>query len=287
MGSSYSGGSGWGWGSGGLWPGIGQLYEHDDETGASWGPEYHGLSLADGQAFARVQGVDLSPYAGTEGSASFRLDLHDSLGNTATGWVGAQDVAEALVSSLVVNGSFDDWTGGDADDWNESNCDTSEDTVSPYGGSGSSCTITASASNGNISQNVTVEAGKLYKLSFVYKNEAGDTARFSVRDVTHSVNIIGTTNLDDSTSWSSAVERYVTAPIGTTTIRLYFYAAGNGDVVYFDAVSLREVTHVGTDGVHVVAARTSATRNWGSIDSGFRVNDNSGYTFEVLGLAAP
>ncbi len=61
---------------------VDSQHVYEDETGASWGPTVHGLSLADGVAFARVEGVDLSPFAGTEGSDTpYMLVLTDDAGS--------------------------------------------------------------------------------------------------------------------------------------------------------------------------------------------------------------
>ncbi len=73
---------------------------------------------------------------------------------------------------------------------------------------------------------------------------------------------------------------YFTAQSGQTSVSLIFRASAAG-TVYLDDVSLKEVTDVGTDGVHIVSERNGTTRNWTYIDASFDYDD-SAYTFEVL-----
>lgn len=79
--------------------------EADDESGASWGVTYHGLSLVDGAAFLRVQGVDLSSFAGVEGTSTpYVLTLRDQASKIARAYIGAADAAEALGGDKTVTG---------------------------------------------------------------------------------------------------------------------------------------------------------------------------------------
>ncbi|MBU0569892.1 hypothetical protein KKB40_03865, partial [Patescibacteria group bacterium] len=50
--------------------------------------------------------------------------------------------------------------------------------------------------------------------------------------------------------------------------------------VYFDDVSVKEVTHIGTDGVHIMSTKGGSTQNWAGISADFDYND-SAYTFEI------
>lgn len=79
--------------------------EADDETGSSWGVTNHGISLVDGAAFLRVEGVDLSPFAGTEGtSAPYKLVMTDQASKVVCAYIGAADAAEALGGNKTVTG---------------------------------------------------------------------------------------------------------------------------------------------------------------------------------------
>ncbi|NIN70266.1 MAG: hypothetical protein GTO63_37425, partial [Anaerolineae bacterium] len=75
----------WGWGIDLVT--VARASECEDETGASWGPANHGMSFADGAAFFRAENIDLSGFAGTEGSETpYWLELHDSAGKEAAGF---------------------------------------------------------------------------------------------------------------------------------------------------------------------------------------------------------
>ncbi len=252
------------------------------EKGALFGPAYHGLSLADGVAFIRIEGVDLSGFAGTEGSDTpYKFKLIDSAGAEAEGHIGAADAAEALGGELVTDGGFEAaaWDNGDLNNWLKFHAADDKEAGDPGAGA-ISVKITASDTFPQIYQNFAVAAGKLYKLTFIYKNTAGDTARYWVRDNTAAVDIIFWLGLADSTSWSGVQTIYFTAPSGCISARIGLGGKNTDDIVYFDSVSVKEVTHVGADGVHIVSALNGSTRNWASVESDFDYNDT--YTFEVL-----
>lgn len=97
--------------------------------------------------------------------------------------------------------------------------------------------ITADASNEGISQTITVSAETEYQLLFKYRNTAGDVAQVAVYDVTHSANILATTDLTSSTVES--VYSYVfTTPAGCTSVKISFLAKASGDIVWFDYIKL-------------------------------------------------
>jgi hypothetical protein len=46
-------------------------------------------------------------------------------------------------------------------------------------------------------------------------------------------------------------------------------------------VSIKEVTHVGATGVHIVSAAGGSTRDWADIEAGFDYNDADGYSWQI------
>lgn len=60
-------------------------------------PVVHGLSLVDDQAFARLEGFDLSPYQ----NSRWKLTLTDSADKTAYGYIGAVGTGETLGSEIA------------------------------------------------------------------------------------------------------------------------------------------------------------------------------------------
>jgi hypothetical protein len=224
--------------------------EFRDEAGADWSPEYHWLSLIDGNAFIRVQGVSLTPYT----SASYSMSLHDSAGKTATGWIEYTDVAENLGGELVTDGGF-----AASASWN---------TGGSWAVSGGKANFSSSV-GGSVWQYVTLTAGKLYKLQYTI-----DSASVDMIYAVHQGDWF------ESRSGSGTYTEYFTAIQTESTAVLGIYAR-NGSAVA-DNISLKEVLDVGTDGVHIVSTDGGATRNWTSIESGFDYNDDT-YTLEVYG----
>ena len=146
---------------------------------------------------------------------------------------------EAAAGNLITDGEFDNWTGGDLDSWTKDNAEDGEEVGDPGSGS-SSAEVTASAANGGIYQGaITVVPGTKYRLMFMYKNTAGDTAQFRVYDETNGADITAYSDLADSTVWANFTTHYFTAPALCVAVRIYLAGKANGDVVYFDDVTLR------------------------------------------------
>uniref|UniRef100_A0A6M3KE19 Putative tail protein n=2 Tax=viral metagenome TaxID=1070528 RepID=A0A6M3KE19_9ZZZZ len=188
----------------------------DDETGATWGAANHGLSLVDGTAFLRVQGVDLSGFAGVEGSSTgYYVALHDSAGKTAWGYVGAADAAQALGTAKGLTG--------------------------------------ITKANPGV---VTFNAGHGYSNGMLIKfSGLTEMTELNGKYCTLAGNVGDTFTIVNTSAYGAA----------ETT-------GGN---------CAQQVTHVGTDGIHIVSARNGATRNWAGIEASFNYNDAAGYTFEI------
>jgi len=241
----------------------------DDETGGSFGPTIHGLSLANDVAFFRCQDVDLSSYT------DHKLKLIDSAGKIALGWIKEADAAEALGSELVIDGNMET---DPTNNWTASNATLAEEVGDPHGGA-KALKVTATAGYGEATQDVGVTAGKLYKFVAWYKVTAGDEAKLFLVDVDNGLAAIYVSSILTATMWTS-VTIYATAPSGCSSIRIKLSAVNTTDIIYYDDVSLKEVTDVGTDGVHIVSEYSSPVRDWISIEAGFDYND-SAYTFYV------
>lgn len=259
----------------------------DDETGASWGPANHGLSLADSVAFFNASGVDLSGFAGTEGSNTpYVLFLKDSSTKLAWGYVGAADAAEALGAELLSNIGFETAGAGGADiwaDWLEAAGDgaLANEVVIVHGGADSCKTTAGPSANARIYQGVTVVPGKLYKITFYTYGDGTYDGRYQVRDNSNHVDIIATTATGQTAAAWAAVTVYVTAPSGCTSIILYLRCPSTDTgIAYFDDTTFKNVTDVGATGLHIVNQRNGSVRNWASIESGFDYND-SAYTFGI------
>lgn len=139
-------------------------------------------------------------------------------------------------TDLITNGT--DWTGATGttqpNSWSKVG-DPSDFTIDS-----GAIKITADAANEGISQTITVEAGTEYQLLGLYRNTSGDIAQYAVYDVTHSADIKATTDLASSTV-DSALSYIFTTPAGCTSIKVSLMAKSNGDIVWFDSISLNEV----------------------------------------------
>ncbi len=250
---------------------------YEDQTGASWGPANHGLSLANGQAFARVQGVTLAPFA--EAANPYMLVVKDPEGDVAWGYIDTAGGGETLGNELVIDGTFDSWTDNELNNWVEAvSVDADPETISPYGGTGTSVKLVLSGNNQSLSQNLSVSAGKLYKITFAYK---GNYVKYHVKDLTNNVFIKSWTenNPSNSIDWS-LYSAYFTVPSTCTSISIGVWGTYLGDTVYFDNVSVKEVTDTATDGVKIMSTKGGSTQSWAGISASFNYNASS-YTFEV------
>jgi len=141
-------------------------------------------------------------------------------------------------TDLVTNG--DDWTGATGTTqptgWDKVG------TPSNFLIDSGALKITADASNEGISQTVTVTPETEYQLLGIYRNTAGDLAQYAVYDVTHSADILATTDLASSTV-ESTLSYVFTAPAGCTSVRISLMAKASTDIVWFDTVSLAEVNY--------------------------------------------
>lgn len=288
-------------GKSGLWDGIndvGSQKVYEDETGSSWGPTVHGFSLVDGNAFLRVEGVDLSPFAGVAGSDTpYMVVVKDDAGSkVAWGYIAEADAAEALATTggplndgeLIANPGFETAGAGDPDfwaNWLETAGDgaiADEGTLVHGGSHAAKLTAGAPTQFTRIVQIDAVTAGKRYKLTFWTRGDGTYEGRYRLYDVDNAGIIFGYTATGVSGTAYTEIVIYFTAPAGCTQARLELYCPSTDTgIAYFDDVSIKEVLHVGTDGVHLVSTRDGSTRNWAGIDGSFAYND-SAYTFQVF-----
>lgn len=97
--------------------------------------------------------------------------------------------------------------------------------------------ITTDAANEGQSQTIAVSAATEYQLLGKYKNTAGDIAQIAIYDVTHSANILATTDLASSTV-ESIYSQVFTTPAGCVSVKISLMGKASGDIVWFDTVTL-------------------------------------------------
>lgn len=71
-----------------------------------------------------------------------------------------------------------------------------------------------------------------------HKNTAGDVAQYALYDNTNGAWITEATDLPDSTGWTIRTKITFTTPVGCTSVRLYLLGKSDGDIVWFDTVSI-------------------------------------------------
>lgn len=271
-----------------LGTGTVEYAEVDDETGASWGEAYHGLSLADGQAFIRVEGVDLSDYAGG-GLFNFQhycIVVHDSAAKKAKGYIADADAAQALGAELLSNEGFETAGAGGADVWAnwvedaQGGTFTNEAVIVHGGADAMKNEWNGVGTRSQLTQSISVTAGALYKVEFWTRGDGTKAGRWDLYDIDNSGYILTIQSTGITGTDYTAVTRYFVAPVGCSNVQIDFYSASGGGTFYLDDVSIKEVTDDGTDGVHIMDTEDGTDQNWYDIEAGFDYNDDA-YTFEV------
>ncbi len=149
-----------------------------------------------------------------------------------------------------------------------------------HGGSHAAKATAGVSADTYVYQDATVTAGKLYKLTFWTRGDGTYAGRYRVYDNTNAADTIALASTAVPGTTYAQVTAYFTAPAGCSSVRLYLECpSAAGGIAYFDDVSIKEVTHVGATGVHIVSA-VGTTRNWLTIPSGFDYNGPT-YTFTV------
>jgi len=97
--------------------------------------------------------------------------------------------------------------------------------------------ITTDAVNEGCSQTIAVSAATEYQLLGKYKNTAGDIAQIAIYDVTHSADILATTDLTSSTV-ESIFSQVFTTLAGCVSVKISLLGKASGDIVWFDTVIL-------------------------------------------------
>jgi len=271
---------------------VDSQHAYDDETGSSWGPTVHGLSLANGSAFARVEGVDLSTFAGTEGSDTpYMLVLTDDAGGkVAWGYIAEADAAEGLGGELLTDGGLESWVdANNLTSWTESEAGTStvnrEGTEQHGGTYACRLDVDAGGSSVGIYQSRAFTDGKLHKVTLwakisVAASGDGFYLRSKIGSALGSLNSTNTST--DLTTSYAQYTFYFTAEGVDNGLQIFRGGATVASKsIFIDDFSVQEVTHVGTDGVHIVSTKDGSTRNWADIESGLDYND-SAYTFSIF-----
>ena len=236
--------------------------EVDDETGET---DIRIIGKAT-EAAIRLSTIDLTTYSG----GHYRIALHDGTYNV-WGYIGEADAGEVVTGELVTDGGFANWAGDDPVSWPLTVVEDGNNYVTQNAGTAQ---IVSDASIAiGIYQNITTVADKLYKITFtITKNTQG--WRFGIKDAASAYHPIPLANF----TTTGAQTFYFTA--NATTMRILFYRYPSVASDYqIDNVVCKNVTALGTDGVHIYQEPHLATQSWNGDAS--NINWNSITSLEI------
>ncbi len=197
--------------------------------------------------------LDLSPYAGTDlGSTPYWIEVLDSAGKKATGYIGAVGAEETLGSELLTS-------------W--------ENTFSSYetfASSGKDITSAINTTSDAISRSnsLGLTSGELLKVVITWTNSGGGIPYLYYRGLWEIQVASGLNTLYRNTLLGTA----------NTYFNFYNIAAANWSSVN----SSKRVTDPPSTAVHIVSSLNGTTRDWVSIESGFDPNTIASWNIYTL-----
>jgi prepilin-type N-terminal cleavage/methylation domain-containing protein len=235
------------------------------------------LSTINGTAFVDFSSAGtLTPYIGD------KLTITDYTGHQLIGYIKAAGTGETYGSS---QGSDPGMEGAYSSGLNSSNGLINgtplQYTAGPHGGLSAQQINNAAGNTGKVYQSVfTQTAGKLFQVSMWIKALAGSGYMYP--------SFSGTTCLGSPDTSSSTWTQFTTyCTVGTTggntvTMVADSNAVANTNQMVFDDMLVRQVNTPSATGVTITTTSNGSTQNWASIDSGFNVNDASGYSYSIV-----
>lgn len=225
-------------------------------------------NFADGSAFVYFDVIDVSDYIGKQ------VELTDSGGKVATGYIKAVDSADSYGSELAPdNNCTSTVTEADATTgWIDTGLATFESITEGSEPSSYSLHCIADSSSDSNRLSLTTATGALYEISFYYKVASGKNVRVLVGTAAGSSNIYGDVTNNDTT-WTQQ-EFYISAETTTTWLQLTEGDGSNDSEWWVDDFSVKEITAL-DGGIQIVSTSGGSTRNWEDIESGFDYNNIS------------
>lgn len=208
------------------------------------------LTGVDSGSTAKVVSVNKISGTWISGDAAGNIELRTCSGcfndnENINGSVGGANMLTANhpdgtvgVDKIIKNGAF----VHDVDPPNDWTADVCTLTTEPGGKVGNCMKIVVAAATAGGRQDISVVAGRIYKLSFYYKVTAPDVAQWLIYDLSNAAYIVPYTDLADTAgAWSSVQTHTFEAPAGCSSIRVGLWAKNNTDIVYLDEITLYEL----------------------------------------------
>lgn len=213
------------------------------------------MKLATINAGAMIDiGVDWAAYTGDDaGSTPHMLILYDHLGNRMQGFIGASGAGLAYGVELITNGGFDADTN-----WAK---------------------IYFAIAGGK----ATSDGIKYASLSQAHSINSGTLLYHSINVITAAIACITWLDVENGNSKiliPNATGVYTGYATMATPVRIR-YQVNSANVWEIDDSSLKRVTDISIQGVHLHSTRGGTNRNVASLDNSFDLNDSSGYTFKI------
>ncbi|GAG70781.1 unnamed protein product, partial [marine sediment metagenome] len=237
--------------------------EQDDESGATFWPTNAGAAFNATNARFRVAGVDLSAFA--TAANDYMLVIHDSADKTAWGYIDVADSAEDTGSEEVGAGNC------------TSAGPTNYDTFDGASATGFHAIKTTAGDTdiANTADQISWVANKLYKITFTENLASGLVPKLRVTTAAGG----GSIGYDKATV-NGANTIYFISDTTTTGILMFYHIGGQVSEYTISNISVKEVTHVGEDGVLIMSTKGGTTQSWALQESGIDLNDID--SFEVL-----
>ncbi len=182
-------------------------------------------------------GVALGSQGIGDGRSSPTFDGTNDFNNVYSAGLAADD--------LLSNSGFETAGGGGADiwgSWSETAGDgaLANETTAKHAGSDAAKITAGAGLDTLVSQNITVTAGKSYRLRFFTRGDASNAGRYKIRDVSNSADIVALTSTGVAGTTFTAVTVAFTAPAGCSSVGITFQcpATDTGDA-YFDSSEVR------------------------------------------------
>jgi hypothetical protein len=232
------------------------------------------MITADGDATIYASGLDLSGYVGR------KIVVTDSSGNEAIGYGHSADEAEST-TELMTNGDNESAMAS-FDGSSAIRCTASQDAGQAHGGS-NSMKLTQNVGSADDfayqfldSDESMASSGSIIKASawsYTPSGQGSNISEFWVK--AYAGTWLYVNNVTTTDSWVEHERNYVTINEIHTQLRANSNSYNDGDVQYWDDISILRVDSLGTTALQLRNARTGSTRNLASKDAGFDPNDVS------------